>query len=452
MHFTYLLLSFSLALLVLVMETAAASPDLNSLHQLMTRLDEGGAPERFPMEFASFKESMDVAAELVAGTSESDAAEKIEFATMKGAVLEKKLVDRSLHEPGNLPATGLFPEPRNSPPLTHLKSIPSAGLFANITSLPRNPSPFQLPPAESSSRPPAASPGVQTVIPCSDALWGGKKTYVVKKGDTIRVVAAKLGVSWRRLARENGLEIRTPLLKAGMRLKYNDRKIVPKNIVDGILVNIPDRTLYLFKEGKVRRTASVTVGMPRVAVKDEDEDVAPEELVKWQTPTGIFTVTGKSKDPIWSVPPSIQKEMRQQGKEVRVKVPPGKDNPLGRYALKTSLKGIMLHSTNVPASIYGFNSHGCIRVSPVAMEDIFRSVAVNTKGEIVYMPVKVAVTENGRVFLEVHKDVYAKRKDLHQEVQMLVMKYKIADLIDWKRVDQLLKQQSGIAEDITRKL
>jgi lipoprotein-anchoring transpeptidase ErfK/SrfK len=434
------------------LESSAASFDMFSLRQLMARLDKGGAAERFPAEFGSFKASIAAAVALDAESGESRASQVIELAMMKGLVLEGKMADPALKEQIVLPGTGRFSEQQQKFPVTQSTSLPSDPQYQdNATQLEDIEPPQQLQAVDESWTVVVPS-RIQTVIPGPDALRGGEKLYVVKKGDNLRVVAAGLGVSWRSLAKRNGLNLKKPLLKVGMKLRYNDRKIVPKNIVNGLLVNIPDRTLYLFKRGKIHRTAAVTVGRPVLEIQDEKKEASPAELRNWQTPVGTFTVTGKSKDPTWTVPPSIQKEMRQQGKEVLVKVPPGKNNPLGRYALKTSMKGIMLHSTNMPASIYGYNSHGCIRVSPGDMEEIFRDVAVNTRGEIIYMPVKVAVTEDGRVFIEVHRDVYAKTKDLHQEVQRLVNKYDIAHLVDWQRVDQLVKQQNGIAEDVTREM
>ncbi len=444
------LLIFSVLLLVSLTASSAVSADLVTLRQIAARLEMSGAKERYPAEFVSFRESNDAAESLATDSAQTQASRLIEFAILKGTLLEGKLTEFSKQSPDSLQTAD--PSSGELSKSSATKSDPSVAIFANLTSRLQSTPASEIFLKTALNQSSAEQLRIRTILPLADALRGGEQTYVVKKGDAIRVVAARLGVNWRTLAKQNGLDVKAPILKTGMKLQYNNRKIVPKKISNGLLVNIPDRTLYLFKGGKISQTASVTVGMPKLAIKPEDEDVSPEEMMKWQTPTGIFKITEKSKDPIWTVPPSIQEEMRLQGKEVLVKVPPGKDNPLGRYALRTSIEGIMLHSTNTPSSIYGFNSHGCIRVFPEAMEDIFRSVDVNTKGEIIYMPVKVAVTDDRRVFLEVHRDVYAKTKNMHKEVKRLVSKYKVADLVDWIKVDQLLRQQTGIAEDITRKM
>jgi hypothetical protein len=207
---------------------------------------------------------------------------------------------------------------------------------------------------------------------------------------------------------------------------------------NGIIVNIPDRTMYLFRQGKVAVSLPVALG---VAAKSEKYD--------WQTPTGKFKITAKMKDPTWHVPPSIQSEMEDHGKEVITTIPPGDKNPLGKYAIKTSIPGILIHSTTKPWSIYSFASHGCIRVYPEQMEEFFKEVKVNTQGEIIYKPVKLAVTEKGRVFLEVHRDVYGKTSNLAGEAKRLIEKQKLTERVDWKKVDAMLLRKAGIAEDVS---
>ena len=258
------------------------------------------------------------------------------------------------------------------------------------------------------------------------------------KDDTIRLVAAKLGVSRQHLIRKNRLDEKA-YLKIGQKLSYNNRKIVPQRMKNGIVVNIPDRTLYYFKQGKLAVSLPVALGVP---VKSDKYD--------WKTPTGKFRVTAKMKDPTWHVPPSIQSEMEDQGKEIITSIPPGPDNPLGKYAIKTSIPGILIHSTTKPWSIYSFASHGCIRVYPEQMEEFFKEVTVNTRGEIIYKPVKLAITEEGRVFLEVHRDVYSMSSSgLATEARRLIEKQNLSGRVDWQKVESIVRRTAGIAEDIT---
>jgi hypothetical protein len=83
------------------------------------------------------------------------------------------------------------------------------------------------------------------------------------------------------------------------------------------------------------------------------------------------------------------------------------------------------------------------------MEELFKVVRVNTPGEIIYQPVKVATTEQGRIFLEVHGDIYAKTKGIEREAKALLQTLNISDKVDWQKVRQAISRKAGVAEDVT---
>lgn len=267
-------------------------------------------------------------------------------------------------------------------------------------------------------------------------IVGGEIDYHVVKGDTIELISAKLGVNQQRLIKDNNIEPRKPL-QIGQEIRVNNRKIVPEIIEEGIIINIPDRTLYFFRNSKLETTFPVGLGMP-----------SWRGLTQWRTPAGNFVIIDKKKNPTWYVPESMQWKMEMEGKPVKTVVPPGPDNPLGRYAVKTSIPGIVIHETIWPTSVYQFRSHGCIRVLPEIMENFFNEVEIDTPGELIYQPVKVAVS-GGRVFLEVHKDIYGMVKNLEAEAIRLMEAAGVSDKVDWDKVDMILNEKSGIAEDIT---
>jgi lipoprotein-anchoring transpeptidase ErfK/SrfK len=335
----------------------------------------------------------------------------------------------------------LTPAPETSPtPITTTPDAPQQPITPVVIETQPAPAPTSQPSAsiqETSVPKPEPNPEIFSDDFTSEKLVGSASSYLVVKGDTIRLIAAKLGVSRQHLLRRNKLEEKA-YLKVGQKLLYNNRKIIPQRMKNGIVVNIPDRTLYFFRQGKLAVSIPVALG---VAVKSEKYD--------WQTPTGKFKITAKMKDPTWHVPPSIQSEMEDHGKEIITSVPPGASNPLGKFAIKTSIPGILIHSTTKPWSIYSFASHGCIRVYPEQMEEFFKEVPVNTPGEIIYKPVKLAVTEGGRVFLEVHHDVYSKSSGLATEARLLIEKQNLSTQVDWKKVEAVVHIKAGIAEDIS---
>lgn len=270
----------------------------------------------------------------------------------------------------------------------------------------------------------------------ADMMIGGEVIYVVEKGDILELIGAKLGVDWRTMARENSIDTKKPL-KIGQQLRVNTRKIVPKIVDDGIIINIPDRMLYFFQKGRLR-VFPVGLGMP-----------SWRGITLWRTPTGKFRVISKRRNPTWHVPASMQWKMEMEGKPVKTIVPPGPDNPLGRYAVDTTIPRVVIHETIWPTTVYQFRSHGCIRVLPENIEKFFNEVELNTPGEILYTPVKVAASEAGRLFLEVHRDIYGKVKDLRDEAKCLIEERGVSNKVDWKKVDGIIKEKSGIAEDVT---
>jgi len=268
-------------------------------------------------------------------------------------------------------------------------------------------------------------------------IVGEELVYVVRKGDTLELVGARTGVNWWKIAKDNNLDIRK-WLRLGQQLKVNTRRIIPAAVDNGIIINVPDRTLYYFKGGQLARSFPVGLGM-----------LSSKTGKDWKTPLGKFKVTAKEKNPTWYVPPSIQEEMETEGKEVKIMVPPGPDNPLGRYALKTTMPGIMIHETITPSSVYQFRSHGCMRVQAENMEKFFEEVELNTAGEVIYIPVKAAVSEKGRVFLEVHRDFYKLEKNHEEEARQQLEKTGAVHLVDWQKVQKVLKERSGAAEDVS---
>jgi lipoprotein-anchoring transpeptidase ErfK/SrfK len=271
----------------------------------------------------------------------------------------------------------------------------------------------------------------------SERIVGGRGLYTVRKGDSLRLVASRLGVRLSNLAGMNHLKT-DALLMPGQRLKYNNRRIVPKSIKNGIIVNIPDRSLYLFRNNRLSAHYPVALGMAK-----------KKESTAWQTPVGRFRIVDKKENPTWKIPLSIQKEMEENGEEVLESVPPGPKNPLGKYALRTDLAGILIHSTTRPASINSYSSHGCIRVMPEDMAQLFKSIVVPTQGEIIYQPVKIEVTKNGRVFLEVNRDSYEKIEDISVEVRKSIKRHRAGSMISWQKVSKVINEKSGIAEEVT---
>jgi L,D-transpeptidase ErfK/SrfK len=265
----------------------------------------------------------------------------------------------------------------------------------------------------------------------SNAITGGVFRYTVQPGDTLKRVGARFGTSSSLLATGNALE-RNAALQTGDALWVNNMHIVPEWRAEGIVINLPQRLLFHFSQGNLVAAFPVALGKP-----------------DWPTPTGDFTIVNLQTNKEWVVPPSIQEEMRREGKAVVSRVAPGPDNPLGRHWIGLSAAGYGIHGTSAPASIYGFPSHGCIRAHP---DDIAALSAMSTVGMEVsasYRTTLLAEMPDGRVFLEVHRDIYKQRIDPLSEIRKLLSDYRLEDRVDWQRILEVAKRQDGLAIDVT---
>lgn len=406
-------------------------------HAILFRLRAANIDKQKPDEVASLFETL-ILADRYYNSNQRVLAEKYYLLTLQKARVIIASVPGRLSE---LPAittqqqvtsasieSSKFPvEPKQIEPPSVVESLKTTGANDTNIDLPHN----QIPEIKAH--------GITPDEIVSDKIIGTSGIYTVVKGDSMPIVSAKLGVSREHLAKENKLASSKVSLKVGQRLHYNNRKIIPQRVKNGIIINVPDRTLYFFKGGKLAISLPVALGVPFT-----------NEKYDWRTPLGKFKIIAKMKDPTWTVPSSIQSEMEENGKEVITSIPPGPENPLGKFAMKTSLPGILIHSTIRPGSIYGFASHGCIRVYPGRMEELFKEVKVLTSGEVIYRPVKLAVLENGKILLEAHKDVYDKNVEIAREARAMIKKQKLGERVDWKKVEHVIHQKAGIAEDVTR--
>lgn len=269
-----------------------------------------------------------------------------------------------------------------------------------------------------------------TPLPLYRAIEEREVTYTVRSGDNLHLIAGRHGVGWRVVAEQNGLP--PPYkLRAGQTLTIRSRWIVPTP-TEGILINLPEARLYLFREGTLHRIYGLGMGMPT-----------------WKTPEGDFIIRSKAYKPTWHVPPSIQREMADQGKEVKTIVPPGPDNPLGEHWLQLSQPGYGIHGTIAPASIGQFRSHGCIRVHPDDMAELYDLVEKGTPVAIRYAPIKLARTEDGRIFLEVHRDIYKQAPWSMETLRRAAAAHGLMERIDWKKAEAVLHEKSGQAEEVT---
>lgn len=111
-----------------------------------------------------------------------------------------------------------------------------------------------------------------------------------------------------------------------------------------------------------------------------------------------------------------------------------------------SLGGYGIHGTNLPSSIGGAVSHGCIRMYPEHIRRLFDRVATGTSVRIEYEPVKVGYAD-GIAYMTAYPDVYGRVDRLAQARRKLAVAG-LEQLAEPARVRQLVARASGRAEPI----
>lgn len=258
------------------------------------------------------------------------------------------------------------------------------------------------------------------------AIVGRVVEHTVARGESWISIAARFGVDAAALAAEQGATPRRPLA-VGTVIQIDARHIAPAGLDAGIVINLPQRMLFLKAGGEVLAGYPVGLGRP-----------------DWPTFIGAFTVVDAEVDPAWDVPPSIQEEQRRAGKKVLTRVPPGPNNPLGKFFLRLSEPNYGIHGTNAPTSIYRFETHGCIRLHPDDIAALFPRVPIGTTGEILYEPILLTVDASAGIWLEAHRDIYRRdARDPKDVVRERAGGLGVADRINWTAAQAVLSARDG---------
>lgn len=128
-----------------------------------------------------------------------------------------------------------------------------------------------------------------------------------------------------------------------------------------ILISNADRTMHVYQGGGKAALYDISVG---------------RDGFLW---TGTTIVGRKAEWPAWR-PPA---EMRQRQPDLPTYVPPGPYNPLGARAIYLYSNGqdtlYRIHGTNNAATVGGFETSGCFRLTNADVMELFEKVKTGTK-------------------------------------------------------------------------
>jgi L,D-transpeptidase ErfK/SrfK len=262
--------------------------------------------------------------------------------------------------------------------------------------------------------------------PQANTVIGVLGEYVLRKKDTLLDVARDNDLGFNEMGDlYPNIDPWTP--PEGTKLIIPTQWILPTTTKFGIVINIAEmRLFYFIRPIGLVRTYPIGIG---------DEG--------WFSPLGSFHVAQKRKHPAWYIPKSLQEKYQMKV------MPPGPENPLGDYWMGLSISGFGIHGTNFPWAIGRLVTHGCIRLYPEDIETLFPMISLKTPVEMIYEPVKIGF-QRGRIFSEVHPDIYGKIPDLLEYGLTKIRGKKWEHRVDLDLFDLALREAKGIPVDITK--
>jgi len=252
---------------------------------------------------------------------------------------------------------------------------------------------------------------------------GKAQTIQVRPGDSLYELGLRYGLAIEHFAFANNLPVQLAV-NTQREITVPTRRILPQNPpTDGLVVNLPERGVFLFLDGSFDRFYPIAIGQPG----------------RFATPTGQFELVSRVKNPTWMPP-----EWAGMGKDTVV--PAGPDNPLGDRWMGLSLPGVGLHSTTQPASIGSAASHGCMRMYPAMSHDLFDKVRVGFPVRIEYEPVKIGRdSETGSLCISIFPDVYG-RCPLLPRAQELLTRSGLESWIEPAQLERWVQQAQGLPQ------
>jgi L,D-transpeptidase ErfK/SrfK len=235
------------------------------------------------------------------------------------------------------------------------------------------------------------------------SVIGEPQIVFTKEENTFSDLAREYGLGYDELVAANP-EVDPWLPGAETPVLLPTQYVLPDVPRKGIVLNIASKRLFYFPataEGDRQTVQTYPIGIGRVG---------------WETPLGSSVVIAKARDPSWYVPASVRREHRELGDPIASVVPPGPDNPLGKYVLKLDLPGYLIHGTNQPYGVGMRVSHGCVRLYPENIEILYGLVSLGESVMIVNEPY-LAGRRDGELYFEAH--VPLKDDEVNSEDRLL---------------------------------
>lgn len=279
----------------------------------------------------------------------------------------------------------------------------------------------------------------------TDDVVGVLQTVELSKDDTLPDIARRFNVGYEEMVRANpGVDPWLP--GAGKHVVVPTQFVLPNAPRTGIVINVAALRLFYFpahKAGEPQVVYTYPIGIGKVG---------------WSTPEGVTTVVGHQKDPIWRPSEALREDhFNDSGEKLPAVVAAGPDNPLGKYEFILGWPSYRIHGTNKPYGVGLRSSHGCVRLYPEDIEQLFKMAPNGTQVRVVNQPF-VLGWHNQQVYLQAYTVLEDDHRNWTHAQKTLLTKAMpgraqdvktAAATIDWQQVADLMKTPRGVPVPLT---
>jgi L,D-transpeptidase ErfK/SrfK len=285
--------------------------------------------------------------------------------------------------------------------------------------------------------------GAEFLIPENgDNVVGTITTAIAQHEDTLLDIGRRFGVGYEEIIAANpGIDPWLP--GEGTEILIPARFVLPDAPRQGIVVNLPEHRLYYYPPVKADERPKVITYPISTGKMD------------WKTPIGVTRIASKQEKPNWYPPASVLAEHEARGDPLPKVVPPGPDNPLGEHAMRLAIPSgaYLIHGTNRPAGVGMQVTHGCIRMFPEDIAELYGFAPVNTRVNLIDQPTKLGWLR-GTLYmersplLEGGADPGPEEYERLREYVEVISERRPVD-VDWDRVEHAFRTQSGVPAPVS---
>ena len=278
----------------------------------------------------------------------------------------------------------------------------------------------------------------------TDIVGVVQKTSATKE-DTLTDIARRFNVGYEEIVRANpGVDPWLP--GENSEIVIPSQFILPNAPREGIVINAAAMRLFYYpkvKKGETQIVHTYPIGIGKVG---------------WKTPEGATKIVRRPRTRCGARRRRSSRSTRRTTISCRRVVPAGPDNPLGRFAFYLGWPTYMIHGTNKPSGVGLRSSHGCIRLYPEDIAQLFEMAPIGTQVRVVNQPF-VFGWHAGSLHIQAFDVLEDDTRDW-KKAQVKLLKKDLAERIqkelaarnekiDWEAVTQLTHEPRGIPVSIS---